>query len=103
MKISRALFFASLLSLTACSSTSISVDPAAAYQGYTAQQLYIQGQQAMASRSFSNAVKVFEGLESLYPFGEYAEKAQLNLVYAYYKTGDYASATASADQYIHVY
>lgn len=89
--------------LSACGKASFIQDPAQQYEGYTAEQLYIKGNQKLAARSYKKAVTVYEALQSLYPFGGYAEKGQLNLVYAYYQSGDYASAVAAADQYIRVY
>lgn len=95
------IFALSLLS--ACSKASFSDNPAQQYQGYSAQKLYVQGKKALASRNYIRAVSLYEALESLYPFGGYAQKAQLDLVYAYYKSGQDASASAAAEQYIRVY
>jgi len=89
--------------LSACSKGSYSDDPAQQYQGYSAQQLYVEGKQALGARNYNHATTLFEALEALYPFGGLAEKAQLDLIFAYYKTGDYALAVATADQYIHIY
>ena len=97
------LMILSLSLLTACSKSTLTQDPAQQYQGYTAERLYIKGEKLLASRNYKSAVTVYEALQSLYPFGGYAEKGQLNLIYAYYKAGDYASAEAAAEQYIQVY
>ncbi len=91
------------LSLTACSKSTFTQDPAQKYQNYTAEQLYIEGRRMLAKRNYSRAVTMYEALQSLYPFGGYAEKGQLNLIYAYYMAGQYASAVAAAEQYIQVY
>jgi len=89
--------------LTACSSASLTDNPAQRYEGFTAQQLYVKGKNNLASRNYNQAVTLYEALESLYPFGGYAEKAQLDLIYAYYMSGEYASAEAASEQYIRVY
>lgn len=89
--------------LAACSSTNFTQDPAQQFQHYTAEQIYIKGKQNLARRNYNRAVTEYEALQSLYPFGGYAEKGQLNLIYAYYKAGDYASAVAAAELYIQVY
>lgn len=89
--------------LSACASASFSQDPSKRYQHYSAQELYMKGKQSLNSRNYKSAVREYEALESLYPFGGYAEKGQLDLIYAYFKTRDYASASAAADQYIRVY
>lgn len=89
--------------LVGCADNSFTDDPAAKYKNLSAQQLYIKGTKATASRNYDNAKEYYEALESLYPFGTYAEKGQLDLIYAYYKAGDYALASAAAAAYIHVY
>lgn len=89
--------------VSACSKSTITEDPAQQFQGYSAEQLYIAGKQKLASRNYNRAVTMYEALESLYPFGGYAEKGQLNLIYAYYMSGQYASAVAACEQYIQLY
>ncbi len=89
--------------LAACSADSFSDNPAQRYQGFSAQQLYVKGKNNLASRNYNQAVTLYEALESLYPFGGYAQKGQLDLIYAYYMSGQYASAEAAAEQYIRVY
>lgn len=73
------------------------------YRGMTSEQIYLKGQQAMLKHRYDKATKYFEGLESLYPFGPYAQQGQMDLIYAYYKNDDAASAEAAADRYIHLY
>lgn len=89
--------------LSACASSNFSDDPAQRYQNFSAQQLYVKGKNYLASRNYIQAVTLYEALESLYPFGGYAQKGQLDLIYAYYMSGQYASAEAAAEQYIRIY
>ena len=42
-------------------------------------------------------------LESRYPFGRYAEQAQLELIYAHYGAFEFAAATESADRFIRLH
>jgi outer membrane protein assembly factor BamD len=42
-------------------------------------------------------------METMYPFNDDAEQAEIDLIYAYYKKGDYPSCAATAEQYIHLY
>ena len=42
-------------------------------------------------------------METMYPFHDDAEKAELDLIYAYYLKEDYASAGASAERFVHLY
>ncbi|MBA2710433.1 MAG: outer membrane protein assembly factor BamD [Tatlockia sp.] len=73
------------------------------FQGTPAKQLFEESQQAIKKEQYDSAAKRLEALESMYPFSDYAEKAQTDLIYAYYKKADYPSATATAERYIHLY
>ncbi len=86
--------------LAGCSST---VDPAEAYKGESAQQIFQKGETALRDKSYSEAIKRFEALDAQYPYEANTETAQLHIIYAYYMTGDYASAEAAADRYVHAY
>lgn len=77
--------------------------PSELYKGQSAEALYLSGEEALAQGRYREAISRFEGLLSLYPYGEHAEQAQLNLIYAYYENGDYASAVAAAERYIRLY
>ena len=48
-------------------------------------------------------MKHFEGLDALFPLTDNAEQSQLDLIYAYYMSGDAASAAASAERFTHLY
>ncbi len=77
--------------------------PADIYKGQSAEKIFKDGDTALAKGSYQDAVDHFEGLDALYPFTAYEEQAQLNIIYAYYKTRDYALTAAAADRYIHLY
>ncbi len=57
----------------------------------------------MSKEQYSGAVKRLEALESMYPFSDYAEDAELTLIAAYYKNEDYPSTVAEADRFVHLY
>lgn len=106
MNISRTfLIFTLTLSLCACKSWFQKDDDDAnnPYAGMSAKQLYNEGSKLLAKEEYSSAAKRFEAMESMYPFSSYAEKAQMNLLYAYYKNEDYPLAAASAERFIHLY
>jgi outer membrane protein assembly factor BamD len=73
------------------------------YKGKTAVQLYQEGNDALAKKDYTTAGKHYEALETMYPFNDYAEQAELNLIYTYYKKQDYPSAAAEAERFIHLY
>ncbi len=86
--------------LTACSTA---VDPAEAYKGESAQQIFNKGESELRDRSYSEAIKRFEALDAQYPYEHNTETAQLHIIYAYYMSSDYASAEAAADRFVHAY
>ncbi|HET7363679.1 MAG TPA: outer membrane protein assembly factor BamD [Burkholderiales bacterium] len=71
--------------------------------GWTAQRLYGEAKDAMASRDWQKAIKLLEKLEARYPYGRYAQQAQLEIAYANWKDGERASAIAAADRFIKLY
>ncbi|GAB4392424.1 MAG: hypothetical protein Tsb005_06350 [Gammaproteobacteria bacterium] len=78
-------------------------DPEAAYQGLDAEQLYQRAEIELDGHNYSEAASMLETLDARYPFNKNAQQAQLNIIYAYYKAGDKASAAAAADRYIRLY
>ena len=73
------------------------------FKGKTAQVIFNEANSALTKQDYSQAIKYYEGLETLYPFNDYAESAELKLIYAYYKKEDYPSAAAAAERFIHLY
>ena len=71
--------------------------------GWTAQRLYGEAKDAMANRSWQKAIKLLEKLEARYPYGRYAQQAQLEIAYANWKDSERASAIAAADRFIKLY
>jgi outer membrane protein assembly factor BamD len=71
--------------------------------GWSAQRLYGEAKDAMADKAWSKAVKYFEKLEARFPYGRYAQQAQLEVAYAHWKDGERASAIAAADRFIKLY
>jgi outer membrane protein assembly factor BamD len=71
--------------------------------GWSAQRLYDEAKEAMASREWPKAIRYFERLEARYPYGRYAQHAQLEVAYAQFKDGERAAAIAAADRFIKLY
>src|SRR3954467_7098939 len=71
--------------------------------GWSAQRLYGEAKDAMASKEWAKAIKLFEKLEARFPYGRYAQQAQLEIAYANWKDNERASALASADRFIKLY
>ena len=88
------------LSVAACGLLKTGADETA---GWSADRLYSEAKDEMASSNWSKAVKYFEKLEARYPYGRYAQQAQLEMAYAYWKDNERASAVAAADRFIKLY
>jgi len=71
--------------------------------GWSAQKLYGEAKDAMGSKDWIKAIKYLEKLEARYPYGRFAQQAQLEVAYCYWKEGERASAIAAADRFIKLY
>ena len=71
--------------------------------GWSAQRLYGEAKDAMASKDWPRAVKYLEKLEARYPYGRFAQQAQLEIAYCHYKDGERASGIAAIDRFIKMY
>jgi outer membrane protein assembly factor BamD len=71
--------------------------------GWSAQRLYGEAKDAMSGKEWQKAIKYFEKLEARYPYGRFAQQAQLEVAYCHYKDGERASAVAAADRFIKLY
>ncbi len=54
----------------------------------------------MEDHSYERAIKRLEALQSRYPYGRYAQQAQMEVAYAYYKQGEPAPALAALDRFV---
>ena len=68
--------------------------------GWSANKLYTEAKEAMNEGSYEKAVKYFEKLESRYPYGRFAQQAQIDMAYSYWKDKEVASALAACDRFI---
>lgn len=66
----------------------------------TAEKLYEKAHGALITGDTTEAVEKFELLETRYPFGRYAQQAQLELAYAYYKQDKSELALDSINRFI---
>ncbi len=88
--------------MTGCSNTYRN-DPYSSFKKYTAETLFHNAQTSIRKERFSDAVEQLEAMDSMYPFGPYAQKSQLDIIYAYYKSDDATSTIVAADRYAHLY
>lgn len=69
-------------------------------KGWSASKLYSEGKDELASANYEKAIRLFETLEARYPYGRYAQQAQIETIYAHYKSDEPALAIAAADRFI---
>ncbi len=69
----------------------------------TEQMLYRNAQRSLRAGNYDRAITALERLESRFPFGRYAEQAQLELVYARYQSSDHDTARLAADRFIRLH
>ncbi len=71
--------------------------------GRTAAELYQEAKKQLDNKAYDRAVRSYKTLQTRYPFGRYAEQAQLEIAYAYYKAGQTEQALSTADRFIRTY
>ena len=97
----QALLLSLLLFISGCSWFGGDDDELIADSGE--QQMYREAQRHLKNENFSLAVRSLQGLESRYPFGQYAEQTQLELIYAHYSAYEFAAANEAADRFIRLH
>ncbi|MGH8433057.1 MAG: outer membrane protein assembly factor BamD [Pseudomonas sp.] len=97
MQVKHLLLIAILALNVACSSNDV-VD-----ENLSETELYQQAQADLDNKSYTSAVSKLKALESRYPFGRYAEQAQLELIYAYYKNMEPEAAKSAAERFIRLH
>ena len=73
------------------------------YKDWSEEKLHTTAKEAIDSGNYQKAIKLYETLESRYPFGDYAAQAQLNMAYAYYKNDDSEAALAATERFIKIH
>ena len=91
----RNVLLAATLALAGCGSV-----PDDETAGWDAQKLYSEAKTLMNEGGYDDAIKLFEKLESRYPYGRYAQQAQLDIAYAYYKSEEPDLAILATDRFI---
>ena len=68
--------------------------------GDSQQAIYAEARRLLEKNRFDLAILQLEALEKEFPFGPYAEQAQLELIYAHYRAYDFAEAIARAKRFV---
>jgi outer membrane protein assembly factor BamD len=72
-------------------------------EGWSVTRFYSEAKEAVSDSNYERAINLYEKLQARYPFGRYAQQAQLELIYVYYKSEEPDSAIAAADRFIRTY
>lgn len=72
-------------------------------EGVTAVELYERAKLSMRNGSYDRAIDSYRVLQSRFPFGRYAEQAQLELAYAYHKNYEPDLAISTLDRFLKTY
>ena len=100
MRLSSFLLLTALLITSGCSILPEQVDET---NDWSANQLYSKAKQELKQKNYEKAIEYLEILEARFPFGQYAQQAQLEIAYAYYKYEEPELAIAAADRFIKIY
>lgn len=82
------------LTLAGCASV---LDPT---KDWTVEQFYTAAKEQLESGNYDEAIKLYEQLQGRFPYGRYAEQAQIEIAYAYYKYDEPALALAACDRFL---
>lgn len=69
-------------------------------KNWSASKLYAEAKAKLNSGEYKSAIDLYEKLGARYPYGAYAQQAQLETAYAYYKFDEPESAIATLDRFI---
>ena len=92
------LLLIAIFALTAACSSNETVD-----ENLGEVELYQQAQADLDNKSYTSAISKLKALESRYPFGRFAEQAQLELIYAYYRNVEPEAARSAAERFIRLH
>lgn len=68
--------------------------------GWTVEEIYKEASDEIATGRYEDGVKLLQTLEARYPFGAYAQQAQIDMAWAYYKDSSPGLALATIDRFI---
>src|SRR5690242_20819566 len=68
--------------------------------GWSVQKLYTEAKSELTNGNYEQAIKYYEKLEARFPYGRFAQQAQIEIAYAYYKNSDSAQALSAVERFI---
>lgn len=77
-----------------------SMDPVDETRDWGPDKIYYAARSELQSKNYQKALGYYQKLESRYPYGRFAQQAQLDTAYAYWKDTEPALALAACDRFI---
>ncbi len=94
------LLFTGLIAAALLAGCSLLPDKIDETRGWSAQRLYSEAKEAMNGGNYKTALEYLDKLQARYPFGRFAQQAQLDTIYIQYKDNEPDAALAAADRFI---
>ena len=69
-------------------------------KGWSAQRLYSEAKESMNAGNYRIALEYMDKIQARYPFGRYAQQAQLDTIFIQYRDSEPDAAIAAADRFI---
>lgn len=91
----RSVAILALLLLGACSGATQDVT-----RDWSPEKLYNAAREELDAKNYTKAIGFYEKLEARYPYGRYAQMAQIEIAYAHWKDSSPALALAACDRFI---
>lgn len=67
------------------------------------QSAYAEGKELLDNGSYESAITAYEQLEARFPYGRYAQQAQLDTAYAHYRLNETEATIADCDRFIRLH
>ena len=93
----KTVFLVISLGLAGCSSKVSDIDKV---PDLSAQALFVDARSALDNGLYQKAIQILSAIDSRFPFGPISHQVQLDLIYAYYKSGDAAQGIALTDRFL---
>jgi len=69
-------------------------------KNWTAAEYYKAAKEQFDNKNWDAAIKLYEQLEGKFPYGRFAQQAQIEVAYAYYKQNETAQALSAIDKFV---
>ena len=96
-------FLASLLLISLFSGCAMLPEEVDETKDWPPGKLYSEAKSAMEEKDYELALKLYEAIESRFPYGRYAQQAQMEIAYTHYKYEEPEAAIAACDRFIRLH